>query len=43
VIAVTEQLLDMEPSHTKGLFFKAKAQVAIQEYEEGIATLEKLV
>ncbi len=42
VIAITEQILDMAPSHAKALFFRGKSQYLVEEFDQSIATLTKL-
>ena len=43
VIAITDQLLAMAPTHAKTLFFRGKAYVALKEFDQGVEILEKLV
>lgn len=42
VIAITEQIMDMNPRHPKALYFRGKCQYLVEEFENSIATLTKL-
>ena len=42
VIAITEQIIDMAPNHSKALFFRGRAQYMVEEFDNSIATLTKL-
>jgi len=42
VIGITEQILEMEKNHQKGLYFRAKAQVEVADFSDAIETFTTL-
>lgn len=42
MIAITEQIMDMNSRHPKALYFRGKCQYLVEEFENSIATLTKL-
>jgi hypothetical protein len=42
VIAITDQLLEMEPKHVKGLYFRGLSQIKEQDFDGGVKTLSFL-
>lgn len=43
VIAITDQILDMDENNEKALFFRGRSHVAVQEFKQGVEYLSKLV
>ena len=43
VVAITEQVLDMDPNNVKALYFRGIAFLELQDYKESVESLQKLV
>ena len=42
VIAITDQIKEMAPCHAKALYFRGKAQILVEDFDDGIQTLALL-
>ena len=42
VIAITDQILEMDTNHAKALWFRGRSYLQVEEYDNAIATLVRL-
>mmetsp|Transcript_10801 Transcript_10801/g.8053 ORF Transcript_10801/g.8053 Transcript_10801/m.8053 type:complete len:103 (+) Transcript_10801:1517-1825(+) len=43
IIGITDQLIDMDPNNTKAYFFRGKALLEKQEFDQAVESFAKLV
>lgn len=43
IIGITDQVIEMDPHNVKCLYFRGKAYIELQEYDQAVECLKKLV
>ena len=43
LLAISDQILEMEPNSIKNLFFRGKAFLEIQDYDKGVDCFKKII